>query len=127
MSDRNGSLKSKENQVAPGKEEPSVDENNETADMMNQSREGENAKDPDGDLPEESDETASRDAQLKEHMTKIMKSGPGMAFNIAVMLLSLVSSLTYVALTYVDSAQWDDCCWGWDEKTEEEQEALILA
>ena len=121
MSISNGSTKAKDNKITPGKEEVSIDENNDTADMLSQSREGEtNPKNPDVDQPEENEETTSRDAQLKKHMTELMESGPGVTFDVVVMLLTLLSSLAFVGFTYVDSAQWDvDCCAAWFDKSEE--------
>ena len=70
----NGSLKqSKDNKIQPGKDDGQSDnDNNDTADMLSQSREGSEAiqkNNADAEPAEENDENASRDAQLKNHMT----------------------------------------------------------
>lgn len=102
-----------DNKVAPGGPKDvdhSVEENNETADILNGSRDGDTSQRGDGEAAEEQDDTPSRDALLKKHITEFMESGPGLAFNVSVMVMSLLSFIIFIVLTYVDSAMWDPCC-----------------
>ena len=39
-----------------------------------------------------------------------MESGPGGAFNVSVMVMSLVSFITFIVLTYADLHLFDPCC-----------------
>ena len=101
-----------DNKVAPGgpKDDHSVDENNDTADLLNGTADGDTSQRGDGEAAEEQDDTPSRDAQLKKHITEFMESGPGAAFNVSVMVMSLVSFITFIVLTYADLHLFDPCC-----------------
>ena len=90
------------NKIAPGGEN-SVDELEVTADQENENEEQGGAnKNAGEEQQEENEEKTSRDAQLRAKLSAIEQSTAGKIFKNMVMLLSLISSLTFVGLTYRD-------------------------